>query len=209
MIAAWEKYALNADAGLQLRVRVSAGPRVVGVAFLSRQAVPEDGVQPPGRSGGRLEERDEMLEGNPSIDSVAIDGPHSVAGPGDTPSRRAILSCRPAAAAEEAACARRILSSIARRAYRRPVTDREIATLLRFYADGRKDGSFDTGLQFGLERVLADPNFLFRLERDPANVAAGTAYRLTDLELASRLSFFLWSSVPDEELLDAGRRAGG
>ena len=139
---AWEKYALNADAGLQVRFRANAGPRVVGVAFLSRQVEPEDGVQPPGRGGGRLEERDEMLEGNPAIDSVAIDGPYAVQGPGDTASRRTILTCRPSAASatEEEACARQILSSIARRAYRRPVTDREIATLLRFYADGRAEG---------------------------------------------------------------------
>jgi hypothetical protein len=205
---AWEKYALNADAGLQVRFRANAGPRVVGVAFLSRQVEPEDGVQPPGRGGGRLEERDEMLEGNPSIDSVAIDGPYSVQGPGDTASRRTILTCRPSAASatEEEACARRILTSIARRAYRRPVTDREMATLLRFYADGRQNASFDTGLQFGLERLLADPNFLFRVERDPPDLAAGTAYRLGDLELASRLSFFLVSSVPDEELLDVAGR---
>ena len=109
---AWEKYALNADAGLQVRFRANAGPRVVGVAFLSRQVEPEDGLQPPGRGGGRLEERDEMLEGNPSIDSVAIDGPYTVQGPGDTASRRTILTCRPSAASatEEEACARKILS---------------------------------------------------------------------------------------------------
>jgi hypothetical protein len=202
----WEKYALNADADLQVRFRASAGPRVVGVAFVSRQTEPEDGVQPPGRSGGRLEERDEMLEGNPSLDSVAIDGPYTVDGPGDTTSRRTILSCHPAAVSEEQACARQILGTIARRAYRRPLTDAELATLLRFYADGRKGGSFDTGLQFGLERVLADPNFLFRVERDPANLGPETAYRLSDLELASRLSFFLLSSVPDEELLDVALR---
>jgi len=203
---AWEKYALDADAGLHVRFRANAGPRVVGVAFLSRQVELEDGVRPPPHPGGRQEERDEMLEANPSIDSVAIDGPYAVEGPGDTPSRRTILSCRPTATTEEQACARRILSSIARRAYRRPVTDREIGTLLRFYADGRRDGTFDTGLQLGLERVLADPNFLFRLERDPPTVAPGATYRLTDLEFASRLSFFLWSSVPDEELLDLAAR---
>jgi mono/diheme cytochrome c family protein len=203
---AWEKYALNADAGLQVRFRVSAGPRIVGVSFLSRQAEPEDGVRPPVRSGGRQEERDEMLEANPSIDSVSIDGPYAVEGPGDTPSRRTILSCRPTVTTQEQACARQILSSIARRAYRRLVTDREIGTLLRFYADGRSAGTFDTGLQFGLERVLADPNFLFRVERDPANATPGMAYRLSDLELASRLSFFLWSSVPDDQLLDAAAR---
>ena len=200
---AWEQYALTADAGLAVRFRARAGPRTVGVAFVSRLTVLEDGVQPPRGAGGRLEERDEMLEGNPSVDSVAIDGPHAVEGPGDTPSRRTILSCIPKSAADEPACARQILSRIARRAYRRPLTDRELTVLLQFYEDGRKDGGFDKGLQFGIERILADPNFFFRVERDPAGIPAETAYRLTDLELASRLSFFLWSSVPDDALLDA------
>ena len=202
----WEQYALTADAGLKARFQAKAGPRTVGVAFVSRRAELEDGVHPPAKGSGRQEERDEMLEGNPSVDSLSIDGPHAIEGPGDTPSRRAILVCSPRSAAEETPCARRILSSIARRAYRRPVTDREVAVLLRFFEEGRKDGSFDTGLQFGIERILADPNVFFRVERDPAAVPPGTPYRLSDLELASRLSFFLWSSVPDEELLDLAIR---
>jgi mono/diheme cytochrome c family protein len=198
---AWEKYALGADAGLETRFRARAGSRIVGVAFLSRLTSAEDGVQPP-KGSSRLEERDEMLEGNPAVDSLAIDGPYSVEGPGDTPSRRTILSCAPANAAAEPACARRILSALARRAYRRPITEAEVGILMRFFEDGRTEGSFDTGLQFAIERVLADPNFFFRIERDPANIAPDTAYRLSDLEIASRLSFFLWSSVPDGELLD-------
>jgi hypothetical protein len=199
---AWEKYALGADAGLETRFRARAGSRIVGVAFLSRLASVEDGVQPP-KGTSRLEERDEMLEGNPAVDSLAIDGPYSVDGPGDTPSRRTILGCNPASVDAEPACARQILSTLARRAYRRPITETEIGTLLRFFEEGRREGSFDRGLQFAIERILADPNFFFRIERDPANVAPDTAYRLSDLEIASRLSFFLWSSVPDEELLDA------
>ncbi len=201
----WEQYALNADAGLQVRFRGKAGPRIVGVSFVSRQAETEDGVV-PSRGPGRQEERDEMLEGNPSVDSLWIEGPHSVEGPGDTQSRRTILTCVPTAPAEEMACARRILSSIARRAYRRPVTEQEVAVLLRFFEDGRNGGTFESGLQFGIERILVDPNFFFRVERDPADVEPGTPYRLTDLELASRLSFFLWSSVPDDELLDVAVR---
>jgi hypothetical protein len=197
----WEKYALGADAGLETRFRARAGSRIVGVAFLSRLTSAEDGVQPP-KGSSRLEERDEMLEGNPAVDSLAIDGPYSVDGPGDTPSRRTILSCTPTSVSAEPGCARQILSALARRAYRRPVTETETGILLRFFEDGRKEGSFDAGLQFAIERVLADPNFFFRIERDPANVAPDTAYRLSDLEIASRLSFFLWSSVPDNELLD-------
>jgi hypothetical protein len=100
-------------------------------------------------------------------------------------------------------CASRILARLARRAYRRPVTDGEVETLMDFYASGRRDGDFDAGIQFALERMLVDPDFLFRIERDPSNIAPGTPYRLSDLELASRLSFFLWSSIPDDELLEA------
>jgi hypothetical protein len=200
--AEWEQYALTADAGLEARFRAKAGLRTVGVTFISRQAEVEDGVTPP-KGSGRQEERDEMLEGNPSIDSVSIDGPNVVDGPGDTASRRAILVCVPKVAAEEAGCARRILSSIARRAYRRPVTDREVEVLIGFFEEGRKGGTFENGLQFGIERILADPNFFFRVEREPTRIAPGTPYRLSDFELASRLSFFLWSSVPDEELLQA------
>ncbi|MYI75655.1 MAG: DUF1592 domain-containing protein [Acidobacteria bacterium] len=125
---------------------------------------------------------------------------------GETPSRRAIFDCRPLRDADEQACAIRILTRLATAAYRRPARDRELQTLLDFYAAGREKGSFDEGIQLALERLLVDPNFLFRIERDPSRAAPGTPYDVSDLELASRLSFFLWSSVPDDELLAAAAR---
>jgi hypothetical protein len=137
---------------------------------------------------------------------VTIRGPFDVSGPGDTPSRRRIFTCRPASPAEEAGCAREILSRLARRAYRRPSTDADLGDLMPFFAEGRDAGSFETGIQLALERLLVSPQFLFRIEREPDGAGAGTAYRVSDLELASRLSFFIWSSLPDDELLDAAVR---
>src|SRR6185295_1741696 len=129
-------------------------------------------------------------------------GPYNIAGPGETPSRSKIFVCKPANASEEPACARKILTSLAHRAFRRPVTESDLALLTSFYQMGRKDGTFDRGIQMALRRVLADPEFVFRFERDPANIAVGSAHRVSDIELASRLSFFLWSSIPDDELLN-------
>ena len=120
---------------------------------------------------------------------------------GDTPSRRKIFVCLPDRNAPEQPCVRKIVSTLAQHAYRRPVTDAEVSILLGFYERGREKGGFEAGIQLALERILADPNFLFRVERDPPKAAIGTVYRLSDLELASRLSFFLWSSIPDDELL--------
>jgi hypothetical protein len=142
------------------------------------------------------------------VESVAISGPYRARADSAarTPSGREILVCRPARSGEEEVCAKRILSRLARRAYRRPVTDGEVQTLAGFYKAGTQEGGFYGGLQFGLERILADPSFLFRVERDPANITPGSVYRISDLELASRLSFFLWSSIPDEELLDVAVR---
>ena len=120
----------------------------------------------------------------------------------DAPSRRKIFICRPATAASEERCATKILSTLAKRAYRRPVTDQEVQTLLDFYKEGRTGGTFDAGIQRGLERILAAPSFLFRIEREPANALSGSAYPLSDVDLASRLSFFIWSSIPDDELLN-------
>jgi mono/diheme cytochrome c family protein len=198
----WEKYALSADEGLVVRLPVTAGPRVVGVSFVGRFTEPEGVVQPHERYGefSRDETRDQ------GVDSVAISGPYRIAGPGDTPSRRRILLCRPAGGNDEDMCARRILSTLAHRAYRRPVTEPELQTLLGFFKAGRREGAFDAGLQFAVERILADPSFLFRVEQDAANVAPGAVYRIGDLELASRLSFFLWSSLPDDELLSVAER---
>ena len=140
------------------------------------------------------------------LDYVRLEGPFDPTGPGDTSSRRRIFICRPAGTATEEPCARRILSALARRAYRRPVTDPDVETLLRFYRAGRSEGDFERGVQEALTRLLVSPEFLFRVESDPVNVPAHGVYAISDLELASRLSFFLWSSIPDDELLDVAAR---
>ena len=199
---AWERYARNADAGLEVRFPAKAGWRLVTVSFLGRPTEVEDGVPHP----PRYPERDESLESNPWVHTVAIRGPYDVSGPGDTPSRRKIFVCQPTAPREEEPCAERILTALAGEAYRRPATGREVRTLLRFFREGRRDGAFDDGVQFALERLLADPKFLFRIEREPVDLAPGRVYAVSDLDLAARLSFFLWSSIPDAELLAAAAR---
>jgi mono/diheme cytochrome c family protein len=222
----FETYAHEADLGLETTVAARAGMRTLGVFFVRTHWEPE-GVLQPIQTGYPLAVN-EQFDGNLALDSVAIDGPHKTSGPGDTPSRQRILVCRPSSAnagatsaralQEGEACARRILTTLARRAYRRPVADDDVQTLMGFYRAGREEASqeakndasqaasFDAGIQFALERILIDPDFLFRAERDPSSVAKGSSYRLTDLELASRLSFFLWSSIPDDELLDSAAR---
>jgi len=170
---------------------------------------PEGLPQPLQR--GRVLTNDQLYMDYAAVGSVQIGGPFKVDRPaGDTPSRRAIFVCQPAAAADERACASRILSRMARLAYRRPVNGADLRTLLSFFDDGRRDGgSFDAGIQFALERVLVDPDFLLRVHRDPAPAraaAAASPYRLSDLDVASQLSFFLWGSIPDERLLDAAER---
>jgi mono/diheme cytochrome c family protein len=199
---AWEKYMNTADAGLEVRVPVQAGPRVVGVSFVRERWEPEFVPQPLQR--GRVLTNDEVYMEYASVGSVRIGGPYQISGPAkDTPSRREIFVCQPQAAADERACATKILSRLARRAYRRPVTDRDVQMLVKFFDNGRQEGgSFDTGIQFALERLLVDPDFLLRVNRDPPGATPGQAYRVSDLELASRLSFFLWGSIPDETLLD-------
>ncbi|MCY4026507.1 MAG: DUF1592 domain-containing protein [Acidobacteria bacterium] len=195
----------EADAGLRIRVPLQAGRRVIGVSFLDRPASQVEGARLPYlRSFAIL---GEATEGLPHVDTVTITGPHGAAG-GETPSRARIFACRPASRADEPACARSILTTLARRAYRRPVTEGDVATLLDFFAAGRRDGGFEAGVRLGLQRLLMSPDFIFRVERDPVDAEAGTAYVVSDLELASRLSFFLWSSAPDDELLalaDGGR----
>ncbi len=177
---------------LEFRIHVKAGVRLIGITFVEQnQARNEETLKPRMRARGT----------KPALVSAIISGPLTVAGPGDSPSRRRIFVCRPANANAEAGCAKQILSTLVRRAYRRPGTDAEVERLLPFYAAGRTEGGFDRGIQKALERLLVSPQFLYRIERDPANVAPGTAYRVSDLELASRLSFFLWSSIPDDELL--------
>jgi len=197
----WESWAHSADANLEVRLPIKAGPRVVSVAFVGRFTEPEDAEMHLGGSSRRLLLYDETR--TQALDSVAIRGPYDASDRGeDTPSLRNVMTCRPRTAAQEEPCARQILSSLARHAYRRPVTAAEVQTLMAFYRDGRKDGDFKTGLQVALSRILTSPNFLFRVEQDPPHAVPGKAYRISDLELASRLSFFLWSSIPDKALLD-------
>ena len=213
---------MDADDELVARVAVRAGTRDVGAAFLRRTLAPE-GLTPrrvPVSSFILSAAQDPPASERMAIDQLVVDGPYTAAGPGDTASRRRIFACRPGETtpsgagprggpgAVEASCARRILGTLARRAYRRPATEADVATLMDFYAAGRAEGGFDGGIQRALTRLLVDPEFLFRLETDAPGTAPGTAYRLSDLELASRLSFFLWSSIPDDDLLDdaaAGR----
>jgi mono/diheme cytochrome c family protein len=185
------------DERLKIRVPIKAGPRLVGVAFIRKTSAESDEPLQPHTRDHDLQN----MNGIPLVDYVDVRGPYEATGPGETPSRRRIFACRPANAREEVSCARKIVSTLARRAYRRPVTDAEVDSLLAFYQDGRKDASFEAGVQNALRLILASPKFLFRAEPDPANAAPGTSYRLGDLELASRLSFFLWSSIPDDELL--------
>jgi hypothetical protein len=186
------------DARLRVRVHVKAGPHAVAVAFVEDPEVAEpDRLQPFLRSS--VDNFD--WSGHPHLQILTVAGPFQAAGPGDTPSRRRIFACHPDTSAAEAPCARQIVSTLARRAYRQPVTDADVRPIMNFYESGRREGGFEAGIELALERILASPRFVFRIERDPAGVAPGTAYRISDLDLASRLSFFLWSSIPDDELV--------
>ena len=196
----FEVYMHTADAGLQVRVPVKAGEHQVGVSFVKRLWEQEGVLQPPQIGFART--TNENYHGNPAVEFVMIGGPYGATSRGDSPSRRRIFVCAPKTRAEEEPCARKILSTLATRAYRRPVTSQDVDTLLGFYRAGRAENDFDTGIQQGIERILAAPSFLFRVEAVPAKAAPGSAYRLSDLDLASRLSFFLWSSIPDDELLN-------
>ncbi|MDE2905479.1 MAG: DUF1592 domain-containing protein [Acidobacteriota bacterium] len=191
-------YHLTADDTLEVRFSASAGMHDLGVAFV-RKSVLTEGMAPtllPPRHTSSTYEAPRM-----DVDTVRLEGPFDPTGPGDTPSRQRIFVCRPAGGADAEPCAAEILGTLARRAYRRPVTDADIETLLQFYRSGYSEGGFERGIQEGLARLLVSPQFLFRIERDPAQLAAGGVYEISDLELASRLSFFLWSSIPDDELL--------
>ena len=210
-----------------VRFQAAAGPQEVMATFINRTpALLETLIEPyqrPHPSGGHNwgSRRGVYLRsveisgpfpagqtpaGSSASGATPADGTAGTGGMNDTASRRRIFVCRPADPSQEPACAGTILSALARRAYRRPVTDADVAGLLRFYEEGRADGSFESGIEMAVRRLLVSPEFLFRTESDPANIAPDTNYRVSDLELASRLSFFLWSSIPDDELLDlAGR----
>jgi mono/diheme cytochrome c family protein len=219
----WEKYMqIGGDAGLEIRVRVDAGPHIVGVSFVRELWEPEGLPQPLQR--GRVITDDQVYMDYASVGSVQIGGPYQIGGSAirrsasggsvkDTPSRRAIFVCQPPKPSDAQACAVQILSRIARLAYRRPVTSGDVQTLLEFFETGRRDGGdFDAGIQFALERMLVDPDFLLRVH-PPSREALPPSLKLRrtaealaeagrrDIEVASRLSFFLWSSIPDDRLL--------
>ncbi len=199
---------------LEIRVAVPAGPHQVGVAFVKTPTV--------------LAEANRRPFLNPTVSrssmaflrNVIITGPFDAKGSdpatssgstraeprGDTPSRRRILVCRPETTSAETSCARNILSTAARRAFRRPIDEEDTKILMTAYTQGRTNGSFESGIERGLQQLLISPSFLFRVEVDPTTAKPGSSYRISDLELASRLSFFLWSSVPDDELLDLAAR---
>jgi mono/diheme cytochrome c family protein len=202
------------DGGLTVRAPVKAGPRVVGVTFVKKSSALAETLREPfdrphAEGGVRLQ---------PALDSVTITGPFSPTGASETPSRRRIFSCRPAGASEaergagaprvieDNRCAKDILTTLARRAYRRPPTAAEVQVLVNFYNEGRAKTGFESGIEMALRRLLVSPEFLFRVESDPARVADGGAYRLSDLDLASRLAFFIWSSIPDDELLEVASK---
>ena len=197
------------DDGQEVRFRATAGPHLLGVSFVARAPVLE-GMRRPHYAITSYEYAGDQTV-DPGVGSVELAGPYNVTGRGDTPSRREIFTCRPPANAvasgpEEVACATEIVGRMARRAFRRPVTDADLEILLEFFHSGRADGDFDAGIQMALRRVLVSPDFLFRRESDPDGADPGETYVISELELASRLSFFLWSSIPDGELLGLAER---
>jgi len=183
------------DEGLEVRIPVTAGTHLVAATFLKATVKPEGVLY---RAGDQA-----FFEG---VGSVSIAGPYAAKGPGDTAPRRTIFVCRPRAAGDEDRCATQIITTLARRAYRRPIHNDEIPSLMRPYRLARDTRGFEDGIRLALQRMLVSPDFLFRVEVDPSGVAPGSAYRVRDIELASRLSFFLWSSIPDEELLGLAER---
>jgi hypothetical protein len=193
--------ASDMDNRLTIRVPVKAGPRDVAATFLTEiesQAQDDNILKPFIRANYDVLD----YRGEPLVDRITIEGPLTSGGSGDTPSRRRVFVCRPANGADEVPCAKKIVSTLARRAYRRPVTENDLETLMGFYQLGRNGGgNFDMGIEAAIQRVLASPEFIFRFEPDPANVAPDKPYRISDLGLASRLSFFLWSTIPDDQLL--------
>jgi hypothetical protein len=210
------QYERTADADLKVRFAAKAGDRLVQVAFLDEEFAWEDPV-PPRRYDNYFTARlaknmdYERSWMDPSISSVMITGPYKIEGPGNTPSREKIFICKPESRTDEDACATRIITSLARRAYRRPVDATDVGPLMELYRQGyAQDKDFESGIAMAMQGILISTEFLFRINQDPDGLAAGSNYALDDLELASRLSFFLWSSIPDEELLalaEAGKLA--
>ena len=212
----------------QVRIAVKAGLHTVGVTSPRENLKPERDAPPGGAAGaavgrgsdteipspvdlrlnGTRLKRFDVMARTPEVSKLVIGGPYEPTGHGDTPSRRKIFGCRPARPAQEPACARTILKALAHRAFRRPVTNADLQPLYGFYEKARATGDFENGIQAAIEAMLVSPEFLFRIEQDPRGALPGTPHRITDVELASRLSFFLWSTMPDDELLDLAERGG-
>ena len=197
----WDRDRERADGTLNFKFPAKAGRHTVVATYLATNYAPgtdlnqhflRSTIETGGLPGYRF---------FPHIGKLVIDGPYDAKGASDTSARRRIFVCKPANAAQETACARQIVTSIAKKAFRRPLKDQDTEILMGFYQRGRNAKDFDGGIEMALRRILADPEFVFRREVEPTTVAAGQTYRISDLELASRLSFFLWSSIPDEELL--------
>jgi len=197
----WDRDRERGDGTFDFKFPAKAGRHTVVVTFLATNYAPgtdlnehflRSTIETGGLPGYRF---------FPHVGKFVIDGPYDAKGASDTAARRRIFVCKPANAGQETACARRIITTLARRAYRRPLKDADTEVLLGFYQRGRNNGTFDNGIEMALRRILADPEFVFRREGEPATLAAGQTYRISDLELASRLSFFIWSSIPDDELL--------
>jgi mono/diheme cytochrome c family protein len=194
----------RADKDLKVRVPIAAGPHNVSVTFAQQGSSLIDTLRQPTES--RFNDRRHPRNA-PAVAQLSITGPYAPRGAGDTPSRRLLLICKPTGrTADDATCAASILSAVMRRAYRRPVTKADVEGPMAFYRKARTDGDFDAGITAALSAILANPEFLLRVESDPRKIAASGVYRITDLELASRLSFFLWSSIPDDELLETAIR---
>jgi hypothetical protein len=188
----------EADAHLKVRVPVKAGARTLVATFLKDTVLPE-GIQ--------FKQRGDAIQAHfEGVGTISVAGPFNVQGPGETASRETIFTCHPTAQTEEQACAEKIIAGLARRAYRRPITADDMPQLLALYKQGAETGGFESGVRLALQKILVSPEFLFRVELDPANVPVGAVHRISDIELASRLSFFLWSSIPDDELLAVAER---
>ena len=191
---------VKVDNPRSFRMKVAAGPHSLGLAVVDRQrGAGVDEIYSDFRTNATF-----TTPGG--VPTLVVTGPYNATGAGDTPSRRAIFSCKPTTLPTRPTCARTILTTLARRAYRGPVSVAEVNTLLEFYRQGRQAGDFDLGIQQALARILVAPRFVYRIEEEPAAVASGQVYRVSDIELASRLSFFLWSSIPDDELRDVATK---
>ena len=201
-----QRFDLGDRAPLEVRVPVAAGTRLLGVSFVEalERSLPLDGRPPPPPITSFAFT---LYPNDPAVERVEVVGPYAGRTPADTPSRRAIFTCHPDTPGDETACAGRIVARLARRAYRRPVTAADTAPLLAAYEAGRREGAgFEDGVRWAIEALLVSPKFLFRVEQAPVESAPGAPYRVRDLDLASRLSFFLWSSIPDDELVDLAAR---